>query len=160
MKQNLKRNWLVLSKLTWGIWRILTRTLENLKNLHFNGLLLNKVYNVWPKKVYGSYVWWHWILIQSLKETWHVLSKMTWGIIASFHQSTFESLKIRSFTGSFYPELKTYRGVLFYDNEEWCYIWRGTDLSVHYWHDAFDKFWPEHSKISNIYTLTGCFWPK
>ena len=50
MIQNLKRNWLVSSKLTWGIWRILTRALKNLKNLHFNGLLLNKVYNVWAKK--------------------------------------------------------------------------------------------------------------
>ena len=50
MTQNLKRNWLVSSKLTWGIWQILTRALENLKNLHFNGLLLNKVYNVWAKK--------------------------------------------------------------------------------------------------------------
>ena len=50
MMENLKRNWLVVSKLTWGIWRILTRALENLKNLHFNGLLLNKVYNVWAKK--------------------------------------------------------------------------------------------------------------
>ena len=47
---NLNRNWLVSSKLTWGIWRILTRALENLKNLHFNGLLLTKVYNVWAKK--------------------------------------------------------------------------------------------------------------
>ena len=42
MMQNLKRNWIVGSKLTWGIWRILTRTLENLKNLHFNRLLLTK----------------------------------------------------------------------------------------------------------------------
>ena len=48
--KNLKRNWVVVSKLTWGIWRILTRALENLKNLHFNGLLLNKVHNVWAKK--------------------------------------------------------------------------------------------------------------
>ena len=51
MMQKLKRNWLVSSKLTWGIWRILTRALENLKNLHFNGLLLNKVH-VWTKKKY------------------------------------------------------------------------------------------------------------
>ena len=47
--QNLKRNWLVSSKLTLGMWRILTRALENLKHLHFNGLLLAKVYNVWAK---------------------------------------------------------------------------------------------------------------
>ena len=50
MMQNLKRNWLVSSKLTWGVWRILARALENLKNLHFNGLLLTKAYNVWTKK--------------------------------------------------------------------------------------------------------------
>ena len=51
MAQNLKRNWLVISKLTWGIWRILTRALESLKNFHFNGFLLSKVYIVWTKKV-------------------------------------------------------------------------------------------------------------
>ena len=50
MIPNLQRNWLVSSKLTWGIWQILTRALENLKNLHFNWLLLTKVFNVWAKK--------------------------------------------------------------------------------------------------------------
>ena len=54
MMQNLKRNCLVSSKLTWGIWRILTRPLENLKNLHLNGLLLNKVH-VWVKKSIGEF---------------------------------------------------------------------------------------------------------
>ena len=50
MIPNLQRNWLVSSKLTWGIWQILTRALENFKNLHFNWLLLTKVFNVWAKK--------------------------------------------------------------------------------------------------------------
>ena len=54
MMQKLKRNWLVSSKLIWGIWQILTRALENLENSHFNGLLLNKVYNVWAKKSIGE----------------------------------------------------------------------------------------------------------
>ena len=57
-------------------------------------------------------------------------------------------------------ELKIYRGVLCHDNEEWCKIWRGIDLSVQNWHEEFDEFWPEHSKISKICTLMGCFWPK
>ena len=42
---------------------------------------------LWPKyimfelrKVQRSYVWWHWRLMQNLKEKWLVLSKMTWGI--------------------------------------------------------------------------------
>ena len=42
-----------------------------------------------------------------------------------------------------------------YDNEVWCKIWKGIDLSVHNWHDEFNRFWPEHSKISNICTLNG-----
>ena len=50
MMQNLKRNWLVISKLTWGIWWILTQALESVKNFHFNVLLLSKVYVVWAKK--------------------------------------------------------------------------------------------------------------
>ena len=60
MMQNLKRNWFVISKLTWGIWLILTRALESLKNFHFNGLFLNKIYIVWAKKVQSSYLLWHW----------------------------------------------------------------------------------------------------
>ena len=50
MMQNLKKNWLVTSKLTWEIWRILTQAIRNHKNLQFNGLLLTKVFNVWAKK--------------------------------------------------------------------------------------------------------------
>ena len=50
MTQNLKRNWLVVSKFTWGIWQILTWTPNSLKILHFNGLFLIKVYNVWAIK--------------------------------------------------------------------------------------------------------------
>ena len=50
MMQNLKRNWLVNSKLTWVIWWILGQALKNLKNLNFNELLLTKVYNAWAKK--------------------------------------------------------------------------------------------------------------
>ena len=43
--------------------------------------------------------------------------------LADFHQSTFESLRIGTLMGSFYPkqkmyELKIYRGVICYDNEE------------------------------------------
>ena len=57
-------------------------------------------------------------------------------------------------------EFKIYKGAMCYDNEEWCKIWKGIDLSVQNWHDEFDKFWPEHSKNSKNYTLMGWFWPK
>ena len=65
----------------------MSRALENLENLHFNGLLLTIVYNVWAKKVQRSYVWFQWRLVQNLKENWLVLSKMTWRILQNFvHQ--------------------------------------------------------------------------
>ena len=33
-------------------------------------------------------------------------------------------------------------------------------MSVQNWHEEFDEFWPEHSTISKICTLIGCFWAK
>ena len=47
-----------------------------------------------------------------------------------------------------------------YDNEEWCKIWNRIDLRFQNWHEEFNKFWPEHSEISKLYTLMGWFWPK
>ena len=49
-------------------------------------------------------------------------------------------------------ELKIYRGVMCHDNEEWCKVWRGIDLSVQNWREEFNEFWPEHSN--------RLFWPK
>ena len=48
---------------------------------------------------------------------------------------------------------------MFHDKEEWCKIWREIDLSFQNWHEKeFDKFWPEHKKISKIWTLISSFW--
>ena len=47
-----------------------------------------------------------------------------------------------------------------FDNEEWCKIWKGIELPVQNWHEEFNKFWPENSKISKLCTLMVCFWPK
>ena len=100
--------------------------------------------------------------MQNLKENWLFLSKVTWGIWDIFTRAL-ESLKIGTLMGFFCPklkmyELKIYRGVMCHDNEEWCKNWRGIDLSVQNWHEEFDKFWPEHSKISKTFTLIGSFW--
>ena len=32
------------------------------------------------------------------------------------------------------------------------------DLSFQNWHKEINKFWPEHSKVSKIFTLMGSFW--
>ena len=57
-------------------------------------------------------------------------------------------------------ELKIYGEVFCHDNEEWYQIWIEIDLSFQNWHEEFDKFWPEHSKISKICTLMWFFWTK
>ena len=67
-------------KMTWGIWRILLWVLKSLKNLHFNGLLLNKVFNAWAKKLQKSYVSWHWRVMQKLMKNWLAVWKLSWGI--------------------------------------------------------------------------------
>ena len=105
MMQTLNGNWLVVSKLTWGIWRIFTRVFKSFINLHFNGFLLNKVCNVWSKKVQRIYVSWHWRVMGNLKKKWLKVWKMTWGIWKSFTRAL-ESLKIVSLMGSFYPKVK------------------------------------------------------
>ena len=54
-------------------------------------------------------------------------------------------------------KLKKYRGIIFCKTEEVYKIWRGIDLSFQKWHKEFDKFWPEHSKVSKTFTLIGSF---
>ena len=152
-----RKTGLCFQKLTWGIWQISTRALENLeigtlmayfclklkmyelkncrgvmchdnsewckiwrrtdlsvqnwhealedlKNLYFNGLLLNKVYNVWAKKSIGEFC------LMALKIDATSEGKLTCAFknymrnLANFHLSMFESLKIRTLMGSFYPK--------------------------------------------------------
>ena len=57
-------------------------------------------------------------------------------------------------------ELKIYNVATCNDTEEWQKILNGIDLLFQNWHKEFDKIWLEHSKVSKIYTLMGCFWPK
>ena len=79
MIQKLKRNWLVVLKLTWGTSQILTRALESLKNLCFNWLLVTKVYIVWAAKVQRSYLSWHWGVMHILKKKWLVVWNRQFG---------------------------------------------------------------------------------
>ena len=51
-------------------------------------------------------------------------------------------------------QLKRYRGVIFHDTDEWCKIWRKTDLWFGKWHEEFGKFSPEHLKMSKL----GLWW--
>ena len=95
MKNDTKFEEEFISNLTWGIWWILTRALESLKNFHFKVLVLSKVYIVWAKKVQKSYLSWNWIGIQNLERNRLVVSKLakriwqilTWALetLKNFH---------------------------------------------------------------------------
>ena len=43
---------------------------------------------------------------------------------------------------------------MFHDTEDWCKIWRKTNLWVGKWHEEFDDILPEHSKFSKL----GLWW--
>ena len=74
------------------------------KNLHFNGLLLTKVCNIWAKKSIGEFC----LMTQNIEAT--SKAKLTHAFkndmrnLANFCQSMFESLKIGALMGSFYPK--------------------------------------------------------
>ena len=57
----------LLFQIETTVWQTLTQALKYLTNLHFNGLLFTKVYNVWAKKVQKCYVWWQLRLMQKHK---------------------------------------------------------------------------------------------
>ena len=66
--QKLRRNWLVILKLT------------GTSHVFFNWLLVTKVYIAWATKVWRSYLSWHWRVMQILKKDWPVVWKKTWEI--------------------------------------------------------------------------------
>ena len=47
-----------------------------------------------------------------------------------------------------------------HENEEWCKIWRGIELSFQNWHEEFHEFWPKHLKVSKMFILMCSFWAK
>ena len=117
---------------------------------------MSKNYIPAPKTLFAN--------LSNITFNWLVVWKMTWRIQQIFTRAL-ESLKIGILIGSFNPkfkkyELKIHRGVICHDNEEWHNIWRGTDLSFQSWHEEFDKFWPEHLKVSQIFILMCSFWER
>ena len=165
MMRNLKRNWHVRSKLTWDIWLILIQALENLKDLDFSGLFLTK-YIIFELTKYRG------VICNDTEEWWKIWT----GIDLSFQNChkefdefcldrALESLKICTLMGCFWTkyiifEWKRYRVVIPRDTGEWYKIWRRIDLSVQNWHEKFNEFWHEHTKISKICPIIGCLWPK
>ena len=68
--QSSRKNWLVVSNMTWGISWIFTQQLKSLKVFYFDELFLSKLYKVWATKIQRSYLSWHWTVMQNLNKCW------------------------------------------------------------------------------------------
>ena len=134
----MERNRLVVSKLTQGIWQILTWALEIIEKFYFAWLLLSKVYIASTEIVQRSYVSWNWRGMQNLERNWLVVSKLTeriWQIL----KWALESLKNFRINGLLLSKVKIvwaekYRKVILHETKEVYKIWRETDLSFQNWH--------------------------
>ena len=103
-------------------------------------------------------------MMQNLKRNWLAISKLTCQEFDKFWPKHVKVSKLFTLLNPFWVkyilfELKKYRGIIFHKTELGYKIWRGIDLFKN-WHKEFDKFWPEHSKVSKIFTLMGSFWVK
>ena len=90
--QNLKKNWLVVWKMTWGIWQIFIRTLESGKIGIFNGILLFNVENAWATTYRG-------VTSMTLKNVEKSEKELTYGFkidiknLTTFNSRTWKSQK-------------------------------------------------------------------
>ena len=88
-----------------------------------------------------------------------------WQQFSEFWSEHSKVSKICTLIGPFCAKYMTfglikYRVIIFHDNGEPCKVWRKAGLWFGKWHEKFGKFSPEHSKLSKICSLMGCFWPK
>ena len=116
MIQKLKRNWLVILKLTWTS-QILTRALEKSKKIFcFNWLLVTKVFIVWATKVQRSYLSWHWRFMHILKKNWLVV----WKKLEKFGKFSPGHLKLSKLRLWWGPIVQSRKSMTFKFTEELC----------------------------------------
>ena len=165
---NSKKNGLLVWKMIQGIWEIFARTLASVKI----GTLMESFGPKWRMYELKTY---RGVICNDTEEWWKIrrgieLLFQNWLVVSKVYNVWVKSTQ------------KKYRGVTFPDTGGWCKIWRKTDLwfekwhevnneerckiwkgiylSVQNWHEEFNEFWPKHLKMSKIYTLMECFWPK
>ena len=140
--------------MTWRICQISTREFGSFKI----GILMgsfNPKLKTYELKIHRGFISddnkeWHkiWRVIDLSFQSWHEEFDEFW-------QEHLKVSKILILMCSLWAkymllEPKKYRRVIFHENEDRYNIWRGIDLSFQNWHKEFDKFSPEHLKVSKF----------
>ena len=112
------------------------------ENLHFDWIHFTKAYKDLDEKLQKSYVSWHWRVMQSLKKSWLLAPKITWGIWWTLMQAV-ASLKICTLMCYFCQQhlkflLKKYR-IIPHDTEKISKLWKITDFLFEKWCGGFDE---------------------
>ena len=153
--------------MTWGIWQIFARALEFLKI----ETLVESFYQIKGRQNKGqsrkcmSWKFYRGVLCHDNEEWYKIwrgidLLFQNWhGKFDEFWPEHSKVSKMCTLMGSFWTkyiifEPRKYRGITFHDTEDWCKIWRKTDLWLGKWHEEFGKFLPEQSKVSKL----GLWW--
>ena len=103
MMQNLKRNWLVVSKLKWGISRVLTRALKSLKI----GTLMG---SFWTKHIMFELKKYRAFMFDSTEDWCKIWRKIDLRLpkwheeFGNFSLKHLKNLKIETLMGSFYSK--------------------------------------------------------
>ena len=156
--QNLVRNWLVVSKLTWGIWQISSRALKSLKNVYFNALLMSKVHMFLVKKykgvIFHNTEKWHRLFVSKL--TWEIWKILTW-VLESLKDFQFNELLLNKVYIAWDKKvqrsyLSWQRRVIKNAEGNWFVVSKLT------WEICQILTWALGSL--KIFTLTGSFWAK
>ena len=152
--QNLKKNWLVVWKITWGIWQIFTRALESWDSKL--GLLWGTFVpsrKCMSLKFKGEcHVLWQWRKMQNLKRSWPV---QNWHEeFTKFWPEHSTISKTCTLTGCFWPKYIMQRSYVWWHSR----LIKKSEgkLLFHKWY-KFGEFWSEHWKVSKICTLIGPF---
>ena len=137
--QNLKKNWLVVWKITWGIWQIFTRALES-----------------WDSKL--GLLWGTFIpsrRCMSLKFTGELC------VMTKKKDAKFE--KELTLMGCFWPkyimlQLRKYREVMFDGTQDWLKMFEGKLICCFKNDKNLVNFDPSTQKSQKV--LSGNLWPK
>ena len=163
MMQNLKRNWLVISKFTWWIWRVLNPALESLK-------IFNLMCSFWAKYIFFKLKKYRGVSFKKLKRNTKFGEESTCRVKIGMRNLTKFDLSARKsqrFSFSWAPLSKVY--IVWAKNVQRSYLswhWQVMKNLKKNWFVAWKMTWGIWQILTRAlegvktWTLMGSFCPK